>query len=250
MPKTEGSSFLRALGLLWGEGAGGSRGPKPELSLDAIVAAAIDIADREGLEALSMRRVSERLGFTSMSLYRHVPGKDELVEIMRDVALGTPPSLARPQGHRAKLVKWAEGILARHEQHPWLLAMELRGPPFGPNHLLWFEAALAVVEPLGLPGRDAVSVIVALDAYVRGAAGVRIGLAREARRTGSSAEGLARAGTRFLERALQDPRYPTMARLGAAGAFAPIAEPPDEFAFGLARVLDGLDAMLPKKKSR
>ncbi len=70
------------LDLLWGRRGRGQRGPKPGLTVDAIVAAAIAIADAEGLEAVSMAHVAEQLGFTTMSLYRHVTSKEELLQLM------------------------------------------------------------------------------------------------------------------------------------------------------------------------
>src|SRR5258708_31696846 len=70
------------LDLLWGRRGRGQRGPKPGLSVDAIVAAAIRIADAEGLEAVSMAHVADQLGFTTMSLYRHVASKEELLQLM------------------------------------------------------------------------------------------------------------------------------------------------------------------------
>lgn len=245
----DGNSVLRALELLWDEGPRPSRGPKPSLSIAQVVEAAIELADAEGLEALTMRRVAERLGFTTMSLYRYLPGKEELVEVMRDVALGPPPASlgARPRSWREGLVRWSHAILEVHHRHTWLLAMELRGPPFGPNHLHWFETALQILTPLGLDGRLMVSLVIALDSYVRGAASVRVGVAREARRMGQEPAQLRREYGRILERALRDERYPTMRKLAADGALTD--EPParDEFAFGLERLLDSFEALAPPR---
>ena len=74
----------RSLELLWGTREPATRGPKAELSLERIVDAAVALADREGLGALSMRRVATELGVGTMSLYRHVPGKGELLDLMLD----------------------------------------------------------------------------------------------------------------------------------------------------------------------
>src|SRR5215207_6107774 len=81
----------RTLELLWGARRRPRRGPKPSLSVEQIVSAAVEVADDEGLAALSMQRVAERLGFTTMSLYRYVPGKGELIDLMLDAAFGRPP---------------------------------------------------------------------------------------------------------------------------------------------------------------
>lgn len=76
--------------VLWGPGPRPTRGPKPALSLERIARAGIEAADSDGLAAISMQRVAERLGFTKMSLYRYVPGKAELIALMTDTAIGAP----------------------------------------------------------------------------------------------------------------------------------------------------------------
>src|SRR5256885_16757660 len=78
---------------LWGGRSGATRGPKPALSLERIAAAAIAIADAEGLAAVSMQRVAADLGYTQMSLYRYLPGKAELVALMGDRGIREPPVL-------------------------------------------------------------------------------------------------------------------------------------------------------------
>ncbi|GAA4201633.1 TetR/AcrR family transcriptional regulator [Streptosporangium oxazolinicum] len=86
----------RTVELLWREPREAT--PRQGLSLDAIVRAAVEIADVDGIEGLSMRRVGERLGFTSMSLYRHVPGKAQLVDLMCDAVMGDVAADAVPGG--------------------------------------------------------------------------------------------------------------------------------------------------------
>ncbi|GFJ93720.1 TetR/AcrR family transcriptional regulator [Phytohabitans rumicis] len=91
----------RTIDLLWGEWARPARGPKPSLTLDRIVDAAIALADREGIDALSMRRVAAELGAGTMSLYRHVPGKAELLALMLDKVSDPgrrPPAWQVPAG--------------------------------------------------------------------------------------------------------------------------------------------------------
>jgi AcrR family transcriptional regulator len=233
----------RGLELLWGQVPASARVPKPALSLDEIVQAAIGIADRDGLGALSMRLVAEKLGFTTMSLYRYVPGKDDLLEVMRDVALGQPPTPEAGAAWRTELARWARACMAIHHRHPWLLEMEIRRPPFGPNHLRWLDAALHSIEGLELAEDRRVSVILVVDSYVRGAARIQVGMAREEQRTRSTAAELDRIYARILETVVTDERYPTLARAIAAGTFMPSDPPHDEFEFGLERVLDGIEAL-------
>ncbi|HEY1176756.1 MAG TPA: TetR/AcrR family transcriptional regulator, partial [Phytomonospora sp.] len=72
---------------MWGVRERSSRGPKQGLTIEAIVRTAIALADAEGLAALSMRKVAERLGVGTMSLYTYVPGKPELLDLMLDAAI-------------------------------------------------------------------------------------------------------------------------------------------------------------------
>ena len=96
------------LDLLWGRRGRGQRGPKPGLSIDAIVAAAIRLADAEGLEAVSMARVAEQLGFTTMSLYRHVSSKEELLQLMwNGSAQGAEDMVLTGDDWRSRLRMWA-----------------------------------------------------------------------------------------------------------------------------------------------
>ncbi|MEW1613930.1 MULTISPECIES: TetR/AcrR family transcriptional regulator C-terminal domain-containing protein [unclassified Streptomyces] len=87
---TGSGDLARSLELLWGAGERPSRGPKPGLTLDRIVTSAVAVADAEGLPAVSMRRLSTELGTGTMSLYRYVPGKAELLDLMLDRVLGEP----------------------------------------------------------------------------------------------------------------------------------------------------------------
>src|SRR6202035_474722 len=109
------------LDLLWGRRGRGQRGPKPGLSIDAIVAAAIRLADAEGLEAVSMARVAEQLGFTTMSLYRHVSSKEELLQLMwNGSAQGAEELVITGDDWRARLRVW--GMVQREmmDRHPWI----------------------------------------------------------------------------------------------------------------------------------
>jgi AcrR family transcriptional regulator len=239
----------RGLELLWGQVQSPSRGPKPALTVDEIARAAIDVADHQGIGALSMRQIAEQLGFTTMSLYRYVPSKDELLEVMRDVALADPPTPRPEAGWRAELTRWAHAAMARHHEHPWMLEMEIRRPPFGPNHLRWLDAALQIVSTLGLAHEDELSAILTLDSYTRGAAAIQVGMAREQRRVKTSAAELDRIYARIFETVVSDSRYPALAKLVAAGVFTPKQAPRDEFQFGLERVLDGIEVLVEIRRT-
>ncbi|HET6857237.1 MAG TPA: TetR family transcriptional regulator, partial [Streptomyces sp.] len=123
--ETSGSGDIgRSLELLWGTGERPSRGPKPALSLDRIVALAIGVADAEGLDAVSMRRLSTDLGTGTMSLYRYIPGKAELLDLMLDRVQGETLDAAGPRGEagwQGAVEAMARGDLDMFRRHPWLL---------------------------------------------------------------------------------------------------------------------------------
>src|SRR5262245_20143487 len=112
----------RVLRLLWGHEEPARPGPKPGLSIQAIAAAAVRIADRDGLGAVSMARVAAELGFTTMSLYRYVASKDDLYVAMLDEAYGLP-DLGDSDGldWRQRLTAWAEAIRDGVTRRPWIL---------------------------------------------------------------------------------------------------------------------------------
>ena len=91
----------RTVELLWGLRAASTRGPKATLNVENIAAAAVEVADTDGIDAVSMQRVAEDLSFTKMSLYRHVAGKADLIAVMIEHAVGTPPDLRSGQGRLA-----------------------------------------------------------------------------------------------------------------------------------------------------
>jgi len=151
---------------IWSRPATGRRGPRPELSRDEITTAAIELADRQGLAAVSMRAVAGALGTAAGSLYRYVNSRDELLALMVDAALaGFPPAGSAPTGIGADdpvddpvdggwldaIVDLAHDQLALYRGHPWLLEAGLRVGSFGPRALDYFEHCLLVLSSLPNP---------------------------------------------------------------------------------------------------
>jgi AcrR family transcriptional regulator len=233
----------RRLELLWGPGVRTARGPKPGLTVEQIVSTAIQIADGEGLDALTMRRVADELGFTPMALYRYVPGKDELIDLMVDAAIGPPPSPSdeRPGDWTSGLTRWARADLAILRRHPWLLELVARGP-FGPNWFAWLEWALRVLSETGLSASEMLAIVDLVDGHVRGAAQIFLAVAKAEQNAGTPG-GWEVAFEAALARAIGDGRFPTLARIAASEGFVTGTAPSDDhFEFGLQRVLDGIDA--------
>ena len=243
----------RSLELLWGAERRPTRGPRPGLSVERIVRTAIELADTGGLEALSMRRVADRLGVGAMSLYTYVPGKAELLDLMLDTVLGEVDRPDGAGGWRAALEARGREDWALYHRHPWVLQISGTRSLLGPNETELYEATLAAAEGTGLPGRQLVQVVTTVWEYTRGAARTAVDAAQAERRTGVSDEQWWAARAPVFERYFDAGRYPTVVRLEAAGAFEP---PPDAeehyfvrlaregFEFGLARVLDGIEAFV------
>lgn len=246
----------RSLELLWGEPKVPARGPKPGLDLARIVRAAIELADAEGLAALSMRRVAERLGVGAMSLYTYVPAKAELLDLMLDRVQGELLTEAAPGGGwRARLEARARQDWALYERHPWLLQIAAARSALGPNETALYELRLATVAGIGLSGREMVGVVSLVGSYVRGAAQGAFEAASASRQTGVTDDQWWAAREAVFERYFDPSRYPTMVAVEQDGGFAPPAEGDtyhhpralDDFAFGLARVLDGIAAFIAQR---
>ena len=115
----------------WGARDQPTKGPRPALSLERILAAAITVADRDGLDGVSMARVAAEVGSAPMSLYRYVATKDELLLLMVDAALGLPPEAtdgAAASGWRAGLEGWGTAVYDRYLRHPWAVQVPISGP--------------------------------------------------------------------------------------------------------------------------
>ncbi|MEU8383550.1 TetR/AcrR family transcriptional regulator [Streptosporangium sp. NPDC048865] len=245
----------RSMALLWrtarpGEGR---PGPKPALSVDLIVDAAIAVADEEGMAALSMRAVGERLGRTAMALYTYVPSKSELVDLMYDRALAelsTRHDLTG--GWRAAVTSWAREAWEFYVRHPWVLQVSQARPVLGPNEYVVIEEALRILRETGLgPGRLRY-VVGTLFCFVRGAAQTVAESRRAPAETGMSDEEWWYARSALLEEVATDfrERFPTTSWLADEGAYdsrdetVPYMEQEgrDTFAAGLAILLDGIEA--------
>jgi AcrR family transcriptional regulator len=235
----------RSIELLWGTPKVPSRGPKPGLTVAAIVEAAIEIADAEGLDAVSMRRVADALGVGTMSLYRYVPGKRELLALMRDTVFGTvAPDGRAAAGWREQLERWAGEAWEMQRGHPWLLELGGGRRLPGPNEVARFEDALRTVDGIGLTGSEMVAVVTLVGRVVESAARGAHEQARTERESGVSDEEWWTAQTGFWERFAEGDRFPTIGRVWESGGFD---SPEDDLAFGLARVLDGVEQLVRRR---
>ncbi|MGH9120025.1 MAG: TetR/AcrR family transcriptional regulator [Acidimicrobiales bacterium] len=251
----------RSMELLWELGAGPTRGPKPGLTLRAIVTAAVELADAEGLSALSMRRVAERLGKSAMAIYTYVPGKAELLDLMLDTALGElPTSYPLDKGWRPAVEASARDGWEFYERHPWVLQISGARALLGPHEFDCYESQLRLFDGLGLPGGEIARIVAVVHGFVRGAAKAVSDAATAEQATGLSDDDWWEARAPVLEEIMGDQfaeRYPTAARLDAEDhAFVQLDRAEDDdtpytvrdaldtFEFGLQRLLDGIETYI------
>ncbi|WP_433659017.1 TetR/AcrR family transcriptional regulator [Nocardia sp. CA-128927] len=237
--------------LLWGIQPRPKRGPKPALSLAAIVAEAIAIADAEGLANLSMQRLAEALGFTKMSLYRYVSGKEQLIALMLEAALGVPPdnAAANPDSPeepwRGALRLWTETIFARFNAHPWATELTTGVRALGPNEMGWMESVLVALADTGLNGSERLDTIVLLTGHARS-------LAQQLKSVPGD-DPTVQFNEQFTEMmTAAGDRYPAVRaafaeEAAAAGGPPSSGGPNDALNFGIDRVLDGLAVLIARR---
>jgi len=215
------------------------RGSRPALNVERIVAAAIEIADQHGLAAVSMGRVAEHLGASTMALYRHVTSKDELLALMVDGAAGPPPPLPLDAGWRRATDAWARA-LARVSRG-WVLEVPVSGPPLGPNSVAWMEAGLQALRDSGLEPLERLAVLTTLSGYVRQHAALLQGMS--AKSGGRPQQAVEREWRQSLADLIDPDRFPEVSAVLTAGADAPGGEDPEgdpDFDFGLHCILEGV----------
>src|SRR5690554_3832467 len=242
--------LARSNRLLWQGRERPTRGPRPGLTLDRIVETAIAVADAEGLEALSMRRVARELGVGTMSLYRYVPGKAELLDLMLEKVSDPAEEVAQARGRdwRGVLEVGARAAYRSYLEHPWLLqVVNLSRPVFGPNILAGVDYRVAGLAGTGLSDREKVMAISVIDGYCIGAARSHVQYLNAARETGITDEEYWQAQLPVLEQAMASGRFPALAALAEDAWTAGWEE---TFEFGLQRLLDGLEAVIATRSRR
>lgn len=215
-----------------------------ELTRQRIVRVAMRVADREGLAAVSMRRLAAELDSSAMSLYRHLAGKEELVQLMADAAYGEEPLPAeRPPGWRAQVELSLRLQWRVHRRHPWMAqAVSLSRPQFIANGMAHFDWLLRAVDGLGLDARTMLHVGMSLAQFVGGAAAALQSETQALADTGITDDEWMRGRSRDLGLMLSSGSFPTLARV--------LTQPGVEvdldsvFEFGLMRQLDGLAVLV------
>jgi len=265
-PGDEPAPLPPGLDLLWGRRERGKRGPRPGLSAEAIAAAAIGLADAEGLEAVSMARVAHELGFTTMSLYRHVASKDELLQLMWNAsALGAEDLVLSGDGWRPRLRMWASIQREMLDRHPWITQMPMAAPPVAPNSLIFVERGLETLDGTGLADADKMRIIGLLSSYTLSESRMANDAARAARAAAAAAAAAAGAGATaggtagappswtfetLLRELVDEETYPRLHRIAWTPEDGAPPSEHEEFLFGVDTILDGVQALIDRAKLR
>ncbi len=249
----------REVELLWGlRQPEPRRGPKPRLSRGAVVAAAVALADAEGLEAVSMQRVAKELGYTTMSLYRYVDSKEDMLVLMSDAAMdGDPPPPREGGDWRAGVEEWVHGAVAMYRRHPWGVYLTLNGPPNGPNGLRWMESGLREISRSGLDVGWSLQMLTMLSAILRETVRIELDMIRAARAAGGTMADTGRDYSRGLRRVVTEEEFPTITRLLREGVMEEFPDtgrgdaggPTEDLDFSIRRVLDGIEVYVERQRA-
>ncbi|MFF9624964.1 TetR/AcrR family transcriptional regulator [Streptomyces griseosporeus] len=212
--------------------------PAP-LNRERIVRAAIGLADADGLEAVSLRKVATALGVGPMRLYSYIDSKEELLDLMVDAAYAE----IRPAGAtwREVLRSLAETTRQAVHAHEWLADLLGGRPQLGPHALARGEAVVAALD--GVAVDDIMPVVTAVDAYVIGAVRREIAERRAERATGLDEKRWQAALGPYLERTFASGRFPALATVVRNAAHL---DADDTFRRGLDFLLDGIEARISR----
>lgn len=238
------------LARLWRLTSGSPLGRPAELDVEKVVRAAVELADRDGIDGVSMAKIARRLGVSTMALYHHVGSKYQLLKLMQDLANGDPPPLDTDPGDwRDRLRQWARAQRMVYHQHPWLAYLPITAPPLGPHQVRWMETALTALSDTDLDWGEKLAVLGLLGGYVWQASRLATDLERSRAESSLDEATAQRSYGRALATLLDNEQFPETTKLLASGilgrmppgpSYAPADEP--GFAFGLERLLDGIAA--------
>ncbi|WP_426510819.1 TetR/AcrR family transcriptional regulator C-terminal domain-containing protein [Dactylosporangium sp. McL0621] len=238
-----------SLALAWGLRERPGKGPKPGLTLDRIVAAGVKVAAAEGLGAVSMSRVASELGAATMSLYRYVSAKHELLDLMVDAAMGLPPEPEPGLGWRAGLRGFADSYLGLLRSQPWMLRVPINTPPITPNQIAWMNHGLAVMRDTNLRHDERLSTIMMVSGIARNWALTTADIDAAAKSQGGTTEQAMYEYGRLLHLLADPVRFPAVGELLRSRILETSqSRPDDDFEFGVERFLDGLEALMSTRK--
>ena len=253
MSTTEDSTPLqlpRSVAQLWErEPTVVRRGPKPSLTIREIARAAVAIADERGWEAVSMKAIADSLGLSTMSLYRYVDGKDDVVDLLVDEAYGPPePELTTSGPWRDRVGAWARAAATVLRARRWITEIPMSRPPMGPNTVAWTEAGVRAFDDVELSGQQKLNALLLVDGFVRHHVrqATQMGLLGQPTDTATDESGGANDYETTMLALVDAERFPAL-----TAAVSQMHDGDDDyfteqFDFGLRVLLDGLEAMIAR----
>lgn len=229
--------------LVWARPERRAQGQKPALTREQIVRATIEIADADGAQAISMRRIAAKLGVGTMSLYWHVSSKQDLLDLALDAIFGEVAPPDRLSGDwRADLRAIAFLLRATLRRHPWLVSFIFGRPPLGPNGLRNIETGLSALDHLGLDTTIALGILATVNTYVVGFVMNETAEEEVRRRSGLTEAEWQVAIAPYVRRLIASNQFPHLERVISATTQADAEDLDNDasFAFGLDCLLDGI----------
>ncbi|MEU3020813.1 MULTISPECIES: TetR/AcrR family transcriptional regulator C-terminal domain-containing protein [unclassified Nocardiopsis] len=247
-PADPARTVPKVLLTAWGAAPAARKGPRPKLTVARILETAIALGDQGGTEAVTMSRTAAALGVGTMSLYRYVESRSDLLLLAADAVLGAPPE---PEGRtwRERTHSLARAMRSVFRRHPWASQIPVTVEPLAPSYVRWAEAGLAALEETGLDIAERARVMTLVWTYVRAE-----GELAEEQRRAWAAEGLDpadahRAFVHRLDTLVGADDFPRVRALLGSDLLAPGPAPHGEdgadeaeFARSVDLVLDGVEA--------
>lgn len=228
--------------IIWMRPEASGHGKAPTHSRDQIAKAAIAIADTEGIEAVSMRRVAREIGAGTMSLYRYVRNKDELYALMVDGILGPDENPGRMRSDwQGMLRDVGHSIRQLVLQHPWFPALQAGMPAPSPKMFRGMEGMLAAVDGIGLTIDEMLEVVVTVMTFAMGSAQDELAEARAIFRSGLDRSQWQRRQGPYLTSLIESGDYPYLRRI-VVDATIPHEDPDTLFERSLDRIITGIAA--------
>ncbi|MEO5874688.1 MAG: TetR/AcrR family transcriptional regulator [Streptosporangiaceae bacterium] len=226
--------------VIWAREPKPARGPQPAYSLDQISDAAIRIADSDGLDALTMRRLAAEIGAGVMSLYRYVSGRTDIIDLMSDRVLREIE--LKPYEDWRSGLQWLAQTTREHiHRHPWLVHLPGNAAPFGPHGLALTEHVMGIMDGLGLNIDEMMTSVGLVSGYVSSSVQSEIATRERLRQVGMTMEDWMRVNAPYIRKLLDSGKYPMMERI-IIDARWPHMDPEEAFDYGLQRVLSGIAA--------
>lgn len=239
--------------LSWGIVKQPRRGPKGELSIPKIVEAAVAIADRDGLSAVSMSRVAQSLGFTTMSLYRYIKSKEDLLVLMQDAVcdIPIPPEGSQPDW-REEMRDYVQACVRVFREHPWFADIPIKSIPLTPSNLRYIDWMLRIMRDFPINDFEKMSFVLLLSSYARACGMIQRDM-DHVLKAGESIDSFNGLNyTAALKQLVKQDSFPNLYPILMSGAYTGETESPigDDLDFGLERILDGIEHYLEVKRSK